>query len=483
MALNEQEFEKLKIILSQKEGNVKSGTKSFLQKSLPIAGMVLGGIGGGIVGGATTGVGAVPGAIAGAGVGGALGEAGAEKLAGEELEPKKIITAGLEGSVSELAGTGIIKGIGLVAKPVLKFAGKILKPLGEVAKAGWKGVRKVLPGISDDTARTIVSKADRVETLAKQKTLPVNYLIDDIQNAANKFEKEFGESYESQWQKLLAEGNKYVYNKDIAINSINEFLEIEAKKGNAFFKLGKNGKLDFSASPFTKNQQQNVVKAMVDEINTSQPKNIAEIRALKQRLNAIYQEYSAQFGANPQLNRVVSNMVNAVDEALPKELRSISKEYSEGLKFLAVVDELLLPTSKTTGELKGSVVSKVKSIGKEEIKELYGDFLDDFYKKTGYNLEEELDIYNAAREINPNLIPQDTGGITRGIQRAMNPFIGMLKVKQAQGLIPTAGGVVEKVGEQYQGFKPIVDFLKDNTIPAAVKSEIMLTLQELFEQK
>ena len=355
--------------------------------------------------------------------------------------------------------------------------------MADIAKAGWQGIKKVLPGISDDTSKTIASKANRVEALATQKTLPVNYIIDDVQKAANKFEKELGENYEKEWLKLLKKGNKYTYNQTDSIQSINNFLVTEAKKGNVFFKLDKAGKLDFSTSPFTKSQQQNVIKAMIEEINVAKPKNIAEIRALKQRLNNIYQEYSSQFGKNPQLNRVVTNMVNAVDEALPKELRAISKEYSEGLNFISKVDELLLPTSKATGELKGATVSRIKSMGKEEIKELYGDFLDDFKKRTGYNLEEELDIYNAAKEINPNLIPQDTGGFVRGIQRAANPFLGMLKIKQAQGLIPTVKDIAGEIAEKYQGFAPVVDFLKDTSIPAAVKAEVFLTLQDLLNSE
>src|SRR3990167_6426808 len=162
MALNPQELEKLKILLSAKEegDNIKSGTKDFLQKSLPIAGMVVGGLGGGILGGP-------PGAITGSAVGGALGEAGAEKLGGEELHPSKIITSGLEAGVSEVAGFGLTKIGGAIAKPILskgkailKFAGKKLEPLLDVAKAGLRGIKKVLPGISDDTAKTIASKAD-----------------------------------------------------------------------------------------------------------------------------------------------------------------------------------------------------------------------------------------------------------------------------------------------------------------------------------
>ena len=51
MALNSQELEKLKILLSNKEdGGIKTGSRDFLQKALPITGMVGGGIIGGVVG-------------------------------------------------------------------------------------------------------------------------------------------------------------------------------------------------------------------------------------------------------------------------------------------------------------------------------------------------------------------------------------------------------------------------------------------------
>ena len=49
--------------------------------------------------------------------------------------------------------------------------------------------------------------------------------------------------YEKEWQKLLAKGNQYSYNRADSIRSINNFLEAESKKGNIFFKLDKAGKL------------------------------------------------------------------------------------------------------------------------------------------------------------------------------------------------------------------------------------------------
>jgi hypothetical protein len=197
--------------------------------------------------------------------------------------------------------------------------------------------------------------------------------------------------------------------------------------------------LDFSGSPFTKNQQEQVIRRVVDEIEKAQPKNIAEIRALKQRLGGIYREYVSQFEANPQLGRLVNNLVGAVDDALPAELRAISKEYSEGLRFLEKTDELLLPTSKGTGLPRGTTVSRMKSMTKDEVRSLYGDYFKEFKEKTGYDLEKALDIYNAAREINPNLIPQDTGGFVRGIQRAANPVIGMTKIKFQNAIQSDAG--------------------------------------------
>ena len=474
--LNQQEFEKLKAILSV--GNSTPQTpqsKSFLQKALPVGGMILGGIGGAAI---TKSPG---GAITGAGLGGAAGEAISQKIGGEDLSGTEILKAGVGGSISELAGQGAV-GIGgpLLSKAV-KWAGKKMQPLKDIAKAGWQGLKKVLPGISDDTAKTIAKSPDKVESLASQQTLPVNYIVDDVQEAASKFEAKLGTDYEKGWAKLMARGENYSYNKSEPINSINKFLEGEAKKGNLFFKFGKKGKLDFSSSPFTKSQQQNVIQKVVDEINTASPKNIAEIRALKQRLNAIYKEYSNQFGANPQLNRLVTNMVHAVDDALPEALKKLSKQYSEGLSFLNTVDELLLPTSSVTGELKASTISKIKSMGKEEIRELYGDFLNEFKKKTGYDLEEALDIYNAAKEINPNLIPQDTGGFLRGIQRAANPLIGAIRIKQAQGLVPKGDDVLKVIQEKYQGFQPVIDFIKDNTIEPTIKAGIFESLRELFD--
>src|SRR3990167_2534958 len=170
MALNDQELEKLKTLLSPKdESGLRTGTRTFLQKSLPIGGMILGGIGGGILAGPA-------GAVAGAGVLGGAGEFAAQKLGGEDISSKEIIKTGVESSVSELAGQGLVGG----GVKVLKWAGKELKPLKDIAVTGLQGIRKVLPGISEKTSQTIAKYPNEVEKLAKEAEMTLRPIIQKV---------------------------------------------------------------------------------------------------------------------------------------------------------------------------------------------------------------------------------------------------------------------------------------------------------------
>lgn len=375
-----------------------------------------------------------------AGVGSAAGELlsqAAENIGGERkgFDIPKIAETGVTGAIIPPAlkataeiGTPIIEGL-------LNSAGRFIKPLYEIAKTGIQGIKKVLPGISDETSKTISLYPNEVEKLATQKSVPINYLVKDVQEARNAFETKLGTDYQTGWKKLLDQGEKYTFDNSKTINSVNDFLDEEAKNGKLYFTRIPNGKLDFSNSPFTEKQGE-IVQKIVDKVENANPKNIAEVRVLKQQINNIYKEHAAQLGKTPELDRLVTNVIKAVDEGLPPGLKEISQQYSQGLKFLNNIDELLLPTSIATGQAKASTISKFKTLGKEEIKNLYPDFFKEFKAKTGIDLEKQLDIYNAAKEINPNLIPQDTSGIIKGLQRAANPIIGRVKIEAAKGTLP-----------------------------------------------
>src|SRR3990167_5759893 len=104
----------------------------FLEKGLPIAGL----IGGSILGAP----GGLPGRALGAGVGTGAAEAAIEKIKGEELQPKKILKEGIKGAGTEIIATGIIKVGGMAinaAKPTIKNLLHIAKtPLEAAGKVG-----------------------------------------------------------------------------------------------------------------------------------------------------------------------------------------------------------------------------------------------------------------------------------------------------------------------------------------------------------
>ncbi len=342
-----------------------------------------------------------------------------------------------------------------------------MKPLANIAKKGIAGVKKVLPGISEETASTIAKYPIEVEKLAAKTTLPSDYLVKDVVKSRVIADKSINKAYERGWSKLMKEGEKYAFDKPKVIDSINQFITKEAQKGKFYFNRTSKGALDFTNSPFTDEQAKGVISKIITKLETAAPKNIGEIRALKQYVNNIYREYSSKLGQSPELNRFVTNMLKSVDEGLPAKLKALSKSYSEGLRFLDTIDELLLPTSNVTGKVKMSAITKLKSISKEEIRNLYPEFFTEFKKRTGYDLSKALDIFNAAKEINPNLIPQDIGGFVRGIQKAMNPMIGQGHIEAAKGTIPGQQAIKGMKNIFQPGLKKASDIISPIKKPAA----------------
>jgi len=466
----------------------KGRGKEFLIKH----GSTIGMLGGSILGG-PTGLGVV-----GAGAGAAAGEAVSQKLSGEELQPKEIAIEGAKGAAIEVGARGAMKLIqkGVQAgKPILESVfeavSKPVKATGEVGKAGWEGAKRLF-GISDDTIKTIKSNPTAVERelQAIKETGEISRapLVNEVKTATQRYEQQVGKQYADEWQKLLESGKEYSFDKSKAINSINNFLEKEAVEGNIWFKLDEAGNLNFQNSPFTKSQQENAIKKIVDEINQANPQGIAEIRALKRRLNSIYNEFASQFNKNTQLERVVNRMINSVDDALPSEFKAINKKYSEGINALSRIEELLLPITKT-GEVRSSALGKVESFGKKEFQQLYPNFIKDFKEKTGMDLVHQIDIFNAAKEISPLAIKpeSDISGPIRLIQKIINPIAGKLRLEIAKGnynlLFNALNDVAKTSIEAKQAVQPIIEFIKNETVPTVIKLGIIDILSGEQEQE
>lgn len=99
---------------------------------LPSAGGMVGGLAGGLLGGG------IPGAGIGAAYGAAAGEAAREGLMGEQLSPERIATqGGLEGG-AQLVGGLAAKGAAKIARPIMRGALSVGRPIDGRVKIGKK---------------------------------------------------------------------------------------------------------------------------------------------------------------------------------------------------------------------------------------------------------------------------------------------------------------------------------------------------------
>lgn len=91
----------------------------------------IGGVAGGLIGSAGG-----PMAIGGAGVGGAAGEAAREALMGEKLSPGRIASEGGGQAIGEGVGGLMVKGAAKLARPLMRNALKLGKPIAGEVKVG-----------------------------------------------------------------------------------------------------------------------------------------------------------------------------------------------------------------------------------------------------------------------------------------------------------------------------------------------------------
>lgn len=392
----------------------------------------------------------------GAGIGGAIGETisqGVEVLSGkrENIDIGQIATTGALGWL-------VPKGLEVGGK-ALKYAGKVLEPLTNIAKSGFRGVKNALPGISEDSSLTISKFPKEVEALASQKKLNIIPVVETLQEAKNIIKKKAGQEFDSALKNFYQSGEKFNYNKQELLNSTKQILA-----DNRIVQKP-NGILNFDKSYSGNDTANNILEDIILDIKNTRIITIDDLRALKSRS---YDRFSkipmSADGKVPQAKVIATKVLSKLDDFVPESLKPANKDYSERMQLISWLDDIVPVVKDIRGQVSPSAVSKSKQLMKEEIRSIYGDKFDSLYKETGINLDDGLDILNAAIEINPNLIKQDIGGVISIIQKAANPVIGTAKIEAAKLRQSPAG---QGVSSMVQSTIPMVKKLAPKVLKGA----------------
>ena len=406
-------------------------------------------------------LGGPPGAAIGSGLGETISQAG-ENILGQRqgFDVGKIVESTAAGVIAPPA----FKALGIVGKASkealsegLSFAGKKLEPLTNIVKAGLTGIKKVLPGISDETANTIKLFPREVEVLAKQKTLPLNPLLEKLDAAKNALREKTGTEFSSgleNTKKLYPFGKtgKILIGKEMA----NETAGLPAALRKYRIGVSQDGTLNFDKFP-SAIRSQGERNAVQDAYNLVKNQTDFSVQGVQDTAAALRQATNYVAGDRTVSSASAGAISDAYEKAIVKaypELTALRGTYGDRQKLLGVLEQLTPDNKAMTELLSPQGISRLRSLTKEEIGTTYKGFFDALKKETGIDLETELRLYSAAREINPNLIPQDVGGITRGVQKAANPLVGAFHIEAQKFLQSTPAQVVKTQ------FPQVWEFLK-----------------------
>ena len=341
-------------------------------------------------------------------------------------------------------------------------------PLARVAKAGLQGVKKVLPGISDEAATTITRFPNEVEALAKQKSLPINPIVEVVTAAKEALKRKQSVEFAGSLKSVVADGAKITINKKPVLERLANFLRER-------YAATLSSKGTIASGPFP-DRERRVVEKVIAEMRRSKVTDVNSVRNLKARILGIADSI---IPANPNVKKppaylAIKEMANFLDQLLPDQLRQANKLYTNRERLMKTL-KLLVPDAGT-GNINPQALAKVRALGKEEYQGVYKDFFEAIKNETGIDIKTKLDIYNAAREINPNLIPQDIGGFMRGIQKAFNPAIGQSHIEIAKkGLSGFGASVGQNIGRSIRN--------SVSPVKRAVKAATVFTTSRLVRKR
>ena len=297
---------------------------------------------------------------------------------------------------------------------------------GRIAGQGLRGARQVLPSISKETSETIAKYPQEVQALARQQTLPVNPILAKTESALKNLKTKAVDELTAVKQSPLTQS--LAKNIDFPKKTFFDSTIQKIEEKFAGLKINKDWKI--AKGPFG-TQERSILNKTLQTIKSRKIKTLDDVTNLKSELFDNARSLTPPIGQKASKARAVFNeLYSQLDNYLPESLKEANKLYSTRVRVFEVLKRDLLPQIKG-GALSRSAINRIKSLLKEENLTLREDVIEFLKKETGFDLEKELSIFNAAREINPNLIPQDMGGVVRSIQKAANPAIGQFKIERA----------------------------------------------------
>ena len=389
----------------------------------------------------------------GAGAGTAAGEAlvqGAQIIGKqrEGFEPKKIAEEGVIGAIIPPAfkagGTILKAGAERIAKP---FIEKIGAPLARIAKAGLQGIRRVFPGISQQTKEMISKYPTEVEALATQKSVPINPILAKLEQARDFIFEKANKELNAAKEAFAGTGEQFVYDTNAVVRGVNKALQETENASIKNLQFGKEGLTKFGGGALgIGSKEKRILDKVINVVKDSKVNSLDDLVALKSTMRDEAKSLFPKPGEQAsKAVAVFQNIIAQLDEFVPASIKEANKIYS-GRRELMEQIQGLIPEMKT-GLMSPSAIRKVEKLGNEEVRTIYGDLLENIKKETRVDIGHDIDVLFAAREVNPNLIVEDVSGapimipgvsgipgrVTSGMQKMSNPILGRIKIEMAKG--------------------------------------------------
>lgn len=410
---------------TQAEGNemIKS-QRGFAGELLPTAGAIGGGIIGGIAGAYAGGAGAVPGAIAGAGIGGAGGEAIQQKIektfsGRQTLNPGQIAATGVTSAVLEATGIGAAKVLGTAAKALRPSIIKTFSYLSGYADEVVTRALQRTSGAVEGTKLGEVALSNIVTRSAKKIQELASTTLKEGRAVVAKLDKLHslgGVGREGSRNKILSEGNKFVYN---TIQKLRETYKIGIEKGD---------KLLFSRENVPSNiasvGDQNTIQEAFKWVNSVRNNtSIKHIDAIFERLITLKTKTPGGGPTGPETKKIIGDMMGYLKTF-------VEETYPEYSKFLA--DNL--PKRVLIGEAK-ELIGDTANLSAKEIAQAEKRLLQLFNSGN-------LPLRKGAEELGAKIGEDLVGGSAGTLIKAGDEIS-----VRAKNL--TTRGIFEKLGEYF----------------------------------
>ncbi len=365
-----------------------------------LAGFIAGGLGGTALGGPVGG-------IAGAGAGSAAGE-GIRQVIGKALgvsegfEPGKIATEGIVGTAAGLVGPvakfGVSKVIAPIfnktLKPVLKLASEaVLGTSGRVSLiTRFKSPELVAPYIKGVRG---IKPGGEIPKGAKSMSDVVNTVTNSLTKAKQEIADAFKKGEENLIQKDISK--KEIINKSKQI--IADFLDITKPKittdiSSTYAPMNITERAIEQSG--LSSSEVNVVKAIINKINSATEFNTKGLLNLKQSIQKLYRGTDNTKQADAIIS-MLNKHYNGLIEIVDPTFREILNEYSIGQQFIKQLKGSVTGYQRFNVDQMATRLQQItQTLNDPFKKEATEKLLKNLGQKTGVDILELLSVVNSA---------------------------------------------------------------------------------------